>query len=114
MQKHRKGGSGKKDSNPRSKEEIESKFPRQVRLEYLDPIVVKHTDPRYYKPSLRELTGWEFNEPEDEYYIIVSDKSLSYQPYERLHPEVAYVIPKSAVLGIWDITGQSLRSGKNN
>ena len=109
----RKGGSGKNNRNPR-KEEKENQYPKLVRIEYIDPLLVKNTDPRLYEPSLREVVGWLIDETDDEYVILICDKSKSYQPFERLHPEIAFVIPKNAILGIWDITSQSLRSWKNN
>jgi len=104
------GGSGKDPKSPELKNERGNDEPKLVRIEYIDPILVRNSDPRCYKPSLREAVGWQIDEPENEYVILMSDKPRSYQPNEQLHPEVAFVIPKTAVLGVWDLTRQSLRS----
>ena len=107
----RKGGRKKPNTPNREKMETESIEPRLVRVEYIDPVLVKNANPRLFKPSIREAVGWEI--PVDDYIILLSDKPKSYQMFEVDHPEIAFLIPNRNILSIWDLT-QSFRSTKNN
>jgi hypothetical protein len=89
--------------------EKKEEYPELIRVEYLDPVLIKKADPRFYKPSLREAVGWRIDESEDDHLILLSDKPLRFQSFERLYPEVAFVIPKSSVLGVWEIKSQKLK-----
>jgi len=109
-----KGVSGKKNPTPRKMETEEKEILELVKVEYLDPLLVKNADPRHYEPSIREVVGWRIDEPDDEFMIIMSDKPVSYQPFEKLRPESAYIIPKTAVIRLSYIRLKALRSGKNN
>ena len=109
VQNNKKGGNGE-NNDPKKVEKKGKEQIKLVRVEYIDPVLVRKSDPRGYIPSIREAVGWNLSDPDENHEILFRDKPLSFQKNERLHPEVAFVIPKSAILGVWDIIGQHLRS----
>ena len=108
-----KGGSGKEEPHPRNMKKEEKNEPRIVKVEYIDPLLVKKSNPKKYRPSVRHAVGWRIDDPEDEWVMLMSDLPVSHQPFEKLRPEVAFLIPKTSVLAVWDLSSQNLRSGIN-
>jgi hypothetical protein len=83
-----------------------------VRVEYWDHVICNNVNPRKYNPILREVVGWIIYEDSDS-ILIICERPIS-KLDEEIQPQVSAIIFKKAILGIWDLGSQSLRSWKTN